>query len=45
MKKLAAETSQGTYVVAENSVHNIILEQPSAVIDAIRSMVEQVRLK
>ncbi|HSF82897.1 MAG TPA: hypothetical protein VLA49_16805, partial [Anaerolineales bacterium] len=43
MKKLAAETSQGTYVVAENSGHNIILEQPSAVIDAIRSIVEQVR--
>ena len=45
MKKLATETSQGIYVVAENSGHNIIMEQPPVVIDAIRTIVEQVRAK
>lgn len=45
MKKLATETSQGTYIVAEKSGHNIHLEQPEIVIDAIRTIVEQVRSK
>ena len=43
MKKLATETSQGSFLVAEKSGHNIILEQPQVVIDAIRTIVEQVR--
>jgi len=45
MKKLATETSQGTYLVAEKSGHNIQLEEPNVVIDAIRTVVEQVRAK
>jgi pimeloyl-ACP methyl ester carboxylesterase len=45
MKKLATEASQGTYIVAENSGHNIQLEQPDVVIDAIRTIVEQIRAK
>ena len=43
MKKLSTETSQGSFVVAENSGHNIIMDQPSIVVDAIRSIVEQIR--
>jgi pimeloyl-ACP methyl ester carboxylesterase len=43
MKKLATEASQGTYIVAEKSGHNIQLEQPDVIIDAIRTVVEQVR--
>ena len=39
--RLAKEAPQGTYVVAEKSGHNIPLEQPQAVVDAIRTMVEQ----
>ncbi len=42
---LAKENSQGRLVVAENSGHNIQLEQPAVVIDAIRTLVERVRAK
>ena len=38
---LAAQVSDGTLVVAENSGHSIQLEQPGIVIDAIRTLVEQ----
>ena len=41
--KLAKETSQGSLIVAEESGHNIMLEQPDVVIEAIRTIVEQVR--
>ena len=40
---LAAQVSDGTLVVAENSGHSIQLEQPGIVIDAIRTLVEQAR--
>lgn len=43
MKKLSTETSQGRFLVAENSGHNIIMEQPSIVVDAIRTIVEQIQ--
>jgi len=45
MKKLATETSQGAYIVAEKSGHSIQLEQPDVIIDAIRTIVEQMRAK
>lgn len=45
MKKLAAETSQGAFIVAEKSGHNIQLEQPDVIINAIRTIVEQVHAK
>jgi len=45
MKKLARETSQCTYIVAQKSGHNIQLEQPDVVADAIQTIVEQVRAK
>lgn len=41
--KLAKETSQGSLIVAEKSGHNIMLEQPDIVIEAIRTIVERVR--
>ena len=41
--ELAAQVSDGTLVVAENSGHSIQLEQPGIVIDAIRTLVEQAR--
>jgi pimeloyl-ACP methyl ester carboxylesterase len=43
MAELATQTSQGTLVVAEESGHNIMLEQPGVVIDAIRTILAQVR--
>jgi pimeloyl-ACP methyl ester carboxylesterase len=45
MAALAQETSQGTLLVAEESGHNIQLEQPAVVVDAIRQVWEQVRSK
>jgi pimeloyl-ACP methyl ester carboxylesterase len=41
--KLATETAQGRLIVAEKSGHNIMLEQPDVVIEAIRTIVEPVR--
>jgi len=45
MAKLAQEAPQGKLVVAEKSGHNIALEQPAVVTDAIREVVDQARLK
>jgi len=42
MARLAEEAPQGAYIVAEKSGHNIQLEQPEVVIEAIRAVVEQV---
>jgi pimeloyl-ACP methyl ester carboxylesterase len=41
--ELAAQAPDGRLVIAENSGHNIIIDQPEAVIDAIGAIVEQVR--
>lgn len=41
--ELAAQTPEGKLVVVKKSGHNIIIEQPEAVIDAIRTVVEQAR--
>ncbi len=41
--ELASQTPDGRLVIAENSGHNIIIDQPGAVIDAIREIMEQVR--
>lgn len=41
--ELAAQVPGGRLVIAEHSGHNIIIDQPEAVIDAIRAIVEQVR--
>ncbi len=41
--ELASETSDGTLIVAEKSGHNIIIDQPEIVIDAIRTLVEKAR--
>jgi len=41
--ELAAQVSDGTLIVAENSGHSIQLEQPGIVIDAIRTIVTQLR--
>jgi hypothetical protein len=41
--ELALETSDGTLIVAEESGHNIMVDQPEVVIDAIRTVVEKVR--
>jgi pimeloyl-ACP methyl ester carboxylesterase len=41
--RLAEEAPQGRLIVAEKSGHNIMLEQPDVVIEAIRTIVERVR--
>jgi pimeloyl-ACP methyl ester carboxylesterase len=41
--EMAAESPQGRYLVAENSGHNIQIEQPAIVTEAIRSVVQEVR--
>jgi pimeloyl-ACP methyl ester carboxylesterase len=45
MARLADEAPQGRLVVAEKSGHNIQLEQPQVVVDAIRTVVEQARAR
>ena len=41
--ELARETSDGTLIVAEESGHNIIVDQPNIVVDSILAMVEKAR--
>ncbi|HLF73246.1 MAG TPA: alpha/beta hydrolase [Anaerolineales bacterium] len=43
--ELAAQVSDSTVIVAEGSGHSIQLENPEAVVDAIREIVEQVHEK
>lgn len=43
MARLANEAPQGKLIVAEKSGHNIQLEQPEVVVNAVRKLVEQVR--
>ena len=40
MAELSKETPQGEFIVAEKSGHNIQLEEPAVMIDAIRAMLE-----
>ncbi|MBO8156810.1 MAG: alpha/beta hydrolase [Bacillaceae bacterium] len=42
-KKLARQSEQGKYVVAEDSGHIIMLDQPEIIIEEILNMVEQIR--
>jgi pimeloyl-ACP methyl ester carboxylesterase len=42
-REMAAESPQGRYLVAENSGHNIQIDQPDVVTGAIRSVVQEVR--
>ena len=42
-KELVRLSTQGKQVIATESGHNIHLDQPDLVIDAIRKIVEQVR--
>lgn len=44
-KRLAARSSRGEMIVVPDSVHYIQIEQPTAVVDAIRKVVEQARAK
>ena len=41
--ELAAQVTDGTLIVAEGSGHFITLGKPEVVVDAIRTIVEQVR--
>lgn len=41
--ELTASTSDSTLVVAEKSGHNIIVEQPDVIVEAIRTLVTRVR--
>lgn len=43
LQELVGLSSQGVQVIAEESGHYIQWDQPNLVIDAIRTMVEQVR--
>lgn len=43
LQELVGLSSQGEQVIAEQSSHYIQWDQPNLVIDAIRTMVEQVR--
>jgi len=42
-REMAEESPQGQYLVAANSGHNIQIDQPDIVIDAIRSVVQDIR--
>ena len=44
-REMAAESPEGRYLVAENSGHNIQIDQPDVVTGAIRSVVQDVRDK
>ena len=44
-RELAAESAHGTHILAENSGHAIQDEQPELVINAIRQVVEAVRVR
>ncbi|MEI6839704.1 MAG: hypothetical protein WCK53_00425 [Methanomicrobiales archaeon] len=42
-REMAAESPGGRYLVADNSGHNIQIDQPDVVIDSIRSVVQDIR--